>query len=213
LFDYVNQWQDETCFIIGGGPSAKDACDKWGRHIRESGCRIIVVNDAFLLFPDADILYFGDKPWWDWHRNEILEKFTGQIFTKTAKGGKYCTHLRASDTALGEDFDWSDSPGVLGGRDSGHQAVNLAAHLGVSAIFLVGFDMRKVGGKANWHDRHLKHKPRGASDDKHEINFVPGYRKVAIECARRNILVFNLNVDSALEVFPKLEIGRLFSGD
>jgi len=203
---YIGQWQDQTTFIIGGGPSAKATCDKWGEHIKASDSRIIVVNDAFLLFPRADVLYFGDVKWWGWNKDEVKKSFSGEIFTKTAQGGDLTTHLRSP--AGGQDFDWSDNPLVVGGQDSGHQAINLAHHFGVSAIFLIGFDMQVVDGEPNWHRRHKR--VDNEKPETYSISFVPGYKKVASECARNGIRIFNMNPDSALEVFPKLRMEDLF---
>ena len=208
MIDYVNSWKDESVFIIGGGPSTKATCNKWEDAIRESGNRIMVVNDSFLLFPEADVLYFGDLVWWDWNRDEVKRIFKGSIFTKTAKGGDLTTHLRPPEKGI--DFDWSDNPITVGGHDSGHQAINLAHHFGVSAIFLIGFDMKQEDGQNNWHNRHDKHRPRGIAPEKYDLAFIPGYTNVAGACARHRIRVFNMNPDSALDAFPKLRMEDLF---
>lgn len=209
MIDYVNLWQDETCFIIGGGPSAKEACQKWGDHIRKSGAKIIAVNDAFLLMPDADVLYFGDKEWWDPNRDEVKRIFRGRIFTKTAKGGDLTTHLQPMEKDL--QYDWSDNPTQLGGHDSGHQAINLAHYFGVSAIFLIGFDMKQTDGEGNWHNRHERFRAdKEVAPEKYDLTFIPGYNNVAKECNRNGIRVFNMNPDSALEVFHKLRMEDLF---
>lgn len=210
MIDYSGQWEDETCFIIGGGPSAKETCQKWGDQIRQSGSKIIVVNDAFLLMPDADVLYFGDKEWWPDNREEVKRLFKGQIFTKTAKGGSLTTHLQFP-VENDHCFDWSENPLIVGGHDSGHQAINLAHHFGVSAIFLVGFDMKQRDGQNNWHNRHERFRAdKVVAPEKYDITFIPGYNNVAKECARHGIVVFNLNPDSALEVFHKLRMEDLF---
>ena len=213
MTEYYHQWQDQTTFIIGGGPSAKPTCDKWGEHIKASDSRIIVVNDAFLFFPRADVLYFGDVPWWGWNRNEVKKTFKGEIFTKTAQGGDLTTHLTPPGKSKGgAKVEWSDNPLEVGGHDSGHQAINLAHHFGVSAIFLIGFDMKLVNGESNWHRRHKKVGDNEAPE-KYSESFMPGYKEVALECARNGIRVFNMNPDSALEVFPKLRMEDLFDGN
>ena len=207
--NYPSRWQDQSTFIIGGGPSTKETVDKWGSHIKESGCHIIVVNDSFLFFPEADVLYFGDPIWWDHNRDEVKRIFKGEIFTKSAKGGDLTTHLQAMEK--GSQYDWAENPTQVGGHDSGHQAMNLAHHFGVSAIFLVGFDMKQVGGENNWHNRHERFRAdKVVSPEKYDITFVPGYTNVAKECTRNGIRVFNMNPDSALEVFPKLRMEDLF---
>lgn len=210
MIDYSGQWKDETCFIIGGGPSAKDTCQKYHEPIINSGVKVIAVNDAFLLFPEADVLYFGDKEWWPDNKDEVKRIFKGQIFTKSARGGELTTHLQAP-VENDYRFDWSENPLIVGGHDSGHQAINLAHHFGVSAIFLVGFDMKQMDGQNNWHNRHERFRAdKVVAPEKYDITFIPGYNNVAKECARNGILVFNMNPDSALEVFHKLRMEDLF---
>jgi len=215
MIDYPGQWKDETCFIIGGGPSAKDTCQKYHDPIINSGVKIIVINDAFLLFPEADVLYFGDKEWWPDNKDEVKRIFKGQIFTKSARGGDSTIHLKSPEKVKRNDGfivpGWSENPLIVGGHDSGHQAINLAHHFGVSAIFLVGFDMKQKDGQNNWHNRHERFRSdKVVAPEKYDLTFVPGYTNVAKECARNGIRVFNMNPDSVLEVFPKLKMEDLF---
>lgn len=213
IMNYVNQWQNQAVIIIGGGVSAEATCRDHAARIKASRARVIVVNDAFLLYPEADALYFGDKGWWGWHHREINEKFKGSIYSKTAQGGARVTHLKQPPFEQVRNIkripEWSDNPCFLGGTDSGHQAINLAVHFGVAGIFLIGYDMKTMAGRANWHDRH---RAAPAGDRDYQDDYLPGYQVVAEACKRRGVEVFNLNPDSALEAFPKLEIGDWLEG-
>src|SRR5690349_3855481 len=43
------------------------------------GARVIAINDAYLMAPWADVLYFADPRWWDWQRDpERYRKAAGE---------------------------------------------------------------------------------------------------------------------------------------
>src|SRR5512139_1237105 len=63
-------WSD-FCIVAASGPSltpkVADAC---------KGFHVVAVNDAYRLFPDADVLYACDPKWWDVHKG--VRKFAGE---------------------------------------------------------------------------------------------------------------------------------------
>jgi hypothetical protein len=67
------EWEGETAFILGGGPSLLLE-DLSALHNR---C-VIGVNNAYRLGPWVDFCWFGDIKWWNKHKEE-LSGFKGRI--------------------------------------------------------------------------------------------------------------------------------------
>lgn len=138
-------WQDEVCYILGGGPGLKLVDIEKLR-----GRRTIAVNQAFKLADWFDILFFGDCRWYDW--------FTPQINQFPGMKVHGCEHLIPNPLLYvvrkqSAPFGISRNPEeILWNLSSGAAAINLAVHLGVQRIVLLGFDMRRVDGQINWHN-------------------------------------------------------------
>jgi hypothetical protein len=186
------EWRNETAFIIGGGPSLEgfDAEVLRGR-------RVIAINNAYLLAPWADILFWGDLAWWNWNRND-LARFRGKYkVTRTwsneykSNGVKILEHIKRTPFSI--------DPTVVTGTDSGHSCINLAYHLGATTAVLLGFDMKRTGGKNNWHTLHH----RETADGRYQNLFVPEMEKLAEFVGRLNDFeVVNCTPGSALSCFP-----------
>ena len=73
------EWAGETVAILGGGPSLTlGQCEA----VREAGCRVIAINNAYELAPLAAILYFTDRHWWEWNRKDpAYRRFSGRKVT------------------------------------------------------------------------------------------------------------------------------------
>lgn len=126
-------WRGQTVFVIGGGPSLL--------HYAVSplrGRNVIAVNNAYLIAPWAQYLFFHDSRWLDWHIEDVQSNFNGKIVTPCTRDIIATVHKVRRDRKVA--INCTDH-GVLGGIDSGTMAVNLAFHLGASTIVLVGFDM------------------------------------------------------------------------
>lgn len=138
-------WRGETAFVIASGPSSNQ---QDARKAKENG-RVIVVNCAVRLCPDADALYAADEQWWRTYKND-WENFKGWKFTLSAdaarKYGVTLLEMEAKD-GLGRK-------GLATGGNSGYQATNLAYLLGASRIVLLGFDMQHKDGKHHFHGNH-----------------------------------------------------------
>jgi hypothetical protein len=144
--------------VIGGGPSLtlQDVEYCAGR------ARVIAIKEAALLAPWADVLYAADAKWWRYMKGAA-----------TFNGLKFAIEQSADQPP----FDWAPYPdvhvlaqtgtegleldptGLRTGYNSGHQAVNLAVHLGASRIVLLGFDMWRGPIGQNWFGDHPLHTP------------------------------------------------------
>ena len=183
-------WPGATCYILGGGPSLLKADLNIVRKKRT-----IATNNAYQLAPWAEILFFMDDKWF--HEHAVgLSKYHGIKVTiapkfQHTKGVKWLE--RGSKTML------STIPTMVhNGNNSGYAAVNIAFHLGVSRIILVGFDMRVVDSKHNYHDQHK----RKMLDNIYDKEYIPNFGTIKEPLEKQGVSVYNTCLDSGLKCFP-----------
>jgi hypothetical protein len=197
-------WPGSLFVIIAGGPSLTDEQVAKATALRWNGskARVIAINDGYRKAPAADVLYFCDDKWWTWH-HKALASWGGLIVR--LEGGKHDfgdKRIKVMRNYGREGFcDIRD--GLMTGRNSGFQALNLAAHLGAKRIVLLGYDMRaELGGrvpKTHWFGDH----PGGTSPDVYN-QMRPLFATIAAPLADRGIEVFNCSPGSALTAFPRV---------
>lgn len=181
-------WPGETCAIFGGGPSLTqaqvDAC---------RGLRTIAINDAYRLAPWADVLYFCDERWYKWHEAAVQD-FVGLVVTMENYGlPGDIKHLHN----MGRDGLYHEPDGLMTGRNSGIQAINLAVHFGVDRILLLGYDMRAVNGRTHWHEG----RPAPASHNVYQQAMLPCFATLVEPLRKRGVEVINCTPSSALTTF------------
>jgi len=198
-------WKDKECFIIGGGYSLKKSSFDWNLLKSEYtiGC-----NDAFQLGVSiCKVCIFGDKKWFlgDTTRKlaghqKQLELFTGMVFTNLPKllhtDISWLNTLKRSGRGLHTDcLGWN--------QNTGFAAINLALLFGCSAIYLLGFDMKMIDGKHNWHNNRMD-----SSGDEVYRNFLQTQKRVQKDWKEKfpNQQIVNLvkppPLDSNLTIFP-----------
>jgi hypothetical protein len=196
------EWKGETCFLIGGGPSLSGFDSE---IIRGLG-RVIAINNSYQLCPWCDILYFADAQWYAWHK-ENLEAFKGRMITGTVvpriDGAR---HVRVHPfPGLRTERD------EVAGNNSGYHAINLAYHLGVKRIILLGFDMQidASNGSTHWHAGH----PDGVTPEKMaqtmRERFLPGFRNAVPQLAEAGIEVINANPGSSIDYWPRVDLDQV----
>lgn len=120
-------------FCIASGPSltAQD-CEL----VRQSGAKVIAVNNSWKMVPFCDYLYAGDSKWWRAYHREInipAEKWTCSRIASDKFGAKL--HLAG------------------GGYNSGMRAIQFAVIKGFKTIGLLGYDCSLKNG-IHWHGLH-----------------------------------------------------------
>ena len=165
-------WRNETVFILGGGPSlAKIDC----ASIRG---RVIALNNAYLLRPDADMLYFADRRWYRWNKDD-LHRFAGNLIVSRSfipeRDGGYRVHdIKWIGRSIENDL--SRYPDQIAGWCSGSNAVNIAFLAGAARVVLLGFDMTP----GNWHRLHQE-----AQNPSHfATRFLPSIEKIGQQAAQ-----------------------------
>lgn len=187
------------CVVAATGPSLTEeiaaAC---------KGKRCIAVNDAYRLFPFADVLYAADSAWWELHKG--CPDFRGEKWTAHEKRSnnneelakRYGLHLVQGRAGQGFSLD---PERIHYGSNSGFQAVNLAVLFGATRIVLVGFDMRRVDGKRHFFGDH----PAPLSNSAKYERFVSAFKDAAKELPS-HIEVINCTPGSALKCFRQMPL-------
>jgi hypothetical protein len=161
-------WEGGRCFIIGGGPSmprqfgvpeeiiqkvlsgelSPGAYSPYLKAIHNE--HIIAVNIAMLLGDWVDILFFGDDSFWTRFKKEILE-FRGLRMTcMHHPEAIYHKRVKVLKRIRTGSAIYPHRDGVMWHNNSGATAINVAYHLGVKQIILLGFDMQ-LDNKQNQH--------------------------------------------------------------
>lgn len=173
--EVVRGWERETAVILGCGPSLTyydvRKVEKW--HDLGLG-RCVAVNDAYLLAPFADVLYFADYRWWLWHVEGLdkprlklsahqvrqsLDQFSGERCSMQSAARRVYDdrvhYLRNRDFPQHKNGLSLDPSYLVSGRNGGWQATNLAMLAGASVLALLGFDgVPARDGSTHFHDGH-----------------------------------------------------------
>lgn len=181
--------------IIGSAPSlTQDEIDYC-----KGKARVIVVNDNYLRAPWADILYWCDKKWFIWHKDkEEFGTFKGVRATINTDTQADWYFKRGAEKGLSHELRTLNT-----GKNSGHQALNLACHLGAERIMLLGFDMKAgSNGQTHWFGNH----PQPTSKEVYEI-MLPEWETVIPDL--NGVKVYNCGLNSRIECFEKRSIYEL----
>ncbi len=209
-------WTVPRAFLIGGGPSLL------GFDFEVlAGRRCIAINNSWEKLPEADILYFCDRVWWDkkppkadhlatvYKTNAEAAKahFRGQYVVSLAAdcADPFVKHLRNA----GRNGALSTNPSALAhGSNSGYQAINLAVLLGAKRIVLLGIDMKVDGAKTHWHQGH----GQDIHTMGHRLKTMAGYFPRLLEPLRSaGVEVINSSMESALTCFPKVPLAEILA--
>lgn len=147
-------WPQSTIVCLGCGPSLTQADVDYVR----GQARVIAINDAVQLAPWADVLYACDSKWWGWATHKDSKKPAAlRLAVKQFAGLRYALDPNASlhrgvqVLKKGKTNGLALSADTLNtGMNSGHQAINLAYHLGAARIVLLGYDLQR-GPKGQSH--------------------------------------------------------------
>lgn len=195
-----------TWFLVGGGPSLRGF--DWNRLV---GKRVIAINRAYEVLPDAEIVYWSDWRFYDWHREGIRAHRAKRKITALRPGDRDHAYDLRRDPI--EVWRFTGTAGLDSapmslrhGNGAGYSAINVACHFSMTKGYLLGYDMRAgPGGEANWHDGYKVFTPPRAFVD----NMLPFFPTLVEPLRYYGIEVFNLNPDSAIECFPKRPIDEV----
>lgn len=200
-----NQNLGPTVFIIGGGPSLLKTLPD--RSVLNNH-PVIATNNAYMIFPKALLCHFADRTWWLWHRDKLHTQFENPVSTcatpsvyNNVEFDKYNIVTFYHGERKG---GFSEEKGKLSGNNAGHQAINIAAHLGFTNIILLGFDMNPTGKTSHWHDGHKRPTNLG----NYEGTMIPGLKMLVPFQGKLGFTVYNTNPESNLKCFQFTDINE-----
>lgn len=190
---FVPEGTVERIVIAAPGPSlTREQC----RFTLQPDIMNIVIGNAWDYNPYADILYHCDRKWWAYHKG--VPEFQG-CSKVSLEDSPHTYNLKESTKREGLDLSPST---IVTGRNSGYQAINLAAHYRPKQIILIGYDMKDTDGKHNIHGDH-------PPEIKMPCNFKMFRTKLATlvkPLEDLGIKVYNCTIDTALECFERREL-------
>lgn len=196
-------WSGEIAVVIGAGPSlTRKQC-----RAAQGRAKIIAVNRAVEWAPWADVWYFCDYRFSQWHAKAIAD-WPRELWTlenRRLRNDRW-PHLRCLKN-FGDGGPMQCGPGVVNYRNGGAQAIQLAHKRGARLIVLLGFDMKPgAGGRRQFHDPH----PIADAPIVYETVMLPRMAELAESLASRGATVINATPLSALQCFPKCDIESVF---
>lgn len=184
----------ETIVCLASGPSLTPADVDYccGR------ARVIAIKDTIRLAPWADVLYACDARWWK-HYGPTLA-YDGPKYALEAAAEPWAQVLRVTGYTGLE----TDPSGLRTGKNSGFQAINLAAHLGARRIVLLGYDMvAAVNGAVHWFGAHpwpTRSWPELAS------HFLPLFASLVEPLQALGIQILNATRRTDLDCFDRVSL-------
>jgi len=191
-------WQGMDVYIIGGGNSLKSFDWNLLENLKTIGC-----NDAYQLGANiCKVCLFGDTKWWLAHA-EKLKSYRGVVYGIAPLNVEYPDYVQC----IKRYASGLETKGLGWNGNTGFAAVNLAILMGAARIYLLGFDMKQVGGEGNWH-------PNNLDNNNQEIyNKFLGWEKFLHKAWKKDyahIEIYNVTDDSDLKLFPKISANKFW---
>jgi len=230
MWEVPKIWDKGDVFILGGGSSLTkqfDIPEEIVQSVRNKQSslsvyspylkalhnkHVIAINVLFLVGNWVDMLFFGDNKFYRAYRRQITAfpgmkltcntNFANNVFEKEKI--KYVAKNRKQHYGISDD-----SKMVSWNKNSGAAAISVAANAGAKRIILLGFDM-KLDEKGNQHChteyqnvKHMKPVQRKSLPFNRHLK---GFGKIHRDAKERGIEILNANQESAITVFPKINI-------
>lgn len=187
--------------IIASGASLTRADADFAQEMRQAGkCKIMAINTSYQI-TDPDYIYAADRQWWAVYHDKVPR--TAECWTQckgTARAANI-HHIRCNSAGIG----LSTNPEFInGGKNSGHQAINLAYHFGYRKLILLGYDYHKKLGKNHWHGDH----PANMANAENCESWIHYHDKLSTDLSTAGVGVINATIGSALYQYPIMPIAE-----
>ena len=186
-----------TAIIVASGPSlTQEDCDK----LKDTGWKIIAVNNSWERVPFADVLFACDVSWWNVHKDKVKAEFKGECWSTSRRAKE----IHNTNYVIGEDNPGLNTTGRVNlGGNSGYQAINLAYMFGAKTILMLGLDCKPAeDGKAHWFGQHGV----GLSQKQNYGRWKEAFPRLARDLKRYNIQAYNLSRETALSCFDRMTL-------
>lgn len=190
-----------NCIVAASGPSLTEEVAQHCHHFP-----VIVVNNAHQRLPWAEVLYAGDRDWWELYHgcpDFAGEKWSVHESVLTDKSGiaeRYGLRLVAGHRHIDAPGFSLDPKRIHYGNSSGFQAINLALLFGATRIMLVGFDMRTISQR----HFHADYPDPAMNLSRYEY-FIPAFNEAA-RMLPTHIQIINCTPHSGLRCFPMMDL-------
>ena len=206
----ISPFARKPVVILAGGPSLTLSQVRIvGMARSQDLCRVIAVNDAVYPCWFADVLYAGDERWH--RRHGELKRYPGM---KLAIQKTQFSDVRVMENA-GPDYVGDEGLKLGHWKNSGAQAVHLAARLYAKRIFLLGFDYsgskaEKTGTRDHWFGYH-KDKDGIRLDINSDVDEIKRlFRILTDHIQSRGVEIINCSPGSTIDWLPKSTIESEF---
>jgi len=203
-------WKGRKCFLLGGGPSLKNFNFEFIKNELTIG-----INKAFIKYPST-VNYAMDDRFYnmvsssskkDIEKKNLHQQWIGykgiKVFPKRSSKSVLDDSVYAVNVLPEIALSFNLGKGIWLGNNSGFGALALACCLGAIQIGLLGYDLKvdTIASKTHWHGGY-ENQPFNSFQRKLD-RFKKCFEEFAETIAQQGILVTNLNLNSALECFPK----------
>ena len=212
-------FKDETAILIATGPSVTNQVNEIRNAKADKHCRIITINNAYEIAPFADAHISCNDDWWRyyWPKSAVLRKMPCLKYTwyKDIADEYGIQYVKA----IVKDGLSTDPRIIHINHGSGPMGINIALHLGIKKLLLIGHDMkfakdydgqRKKAGSTNRHffgeyPKKLQHWPSvkvGKSKPGVMDGLIDAYNTMVPQIPELGMEVINCTPNSALTSFP-----------
>jgi len=177
--------------------------------------RVIGVNQAYKLGPWVDVCWFGDKQWYN-KNIPAINSFGGLMITCAAEAQMSRRWPRVHYVGRSKQYgiETKRNTHIAWNSNSGASAVNVAYWLGAKKVVLLGFDMKlpDTGIQTHWHNDY---EPAINRKNKELVDpyprFMVGWPKIKKDADRIGLEIVNATPNSALDIFPFVDLEKLCS--
>lgn len=202
--EFINDMSGRTVFVIGGGPSINQQDLSLLKNKK-----IVCINTAYKIFPDAMCLYWADTSWIENNIDSVkLHKAKYKFHSKFHLSSQYLSNENAcgigGSILLRRTGDTGIDPNIdhVRGNNSGAHVLNLLHNAKVRKIVLLGYDMKITDSKSHWHqETKLPIRP-----DTYCNLFIPSIMSMAQQLKSSGIEVINTSMKSELKCFKKMKL-------
>lgn len=199
----IEDLKGKDVFLIGGGNSLqKDLLDDLPKD------RVIALNSSVYHFKSCLALFCMDHDWYN--RNkwkvkkevDVKHKFFIQKHRPDFKDYEWikrvslkCDYHKADNDSLDE----------VRGTNSGCCVLQFLDKIGVSTVYMLGFDCKQVNGKSHSHDHY-----RFTLNDRiYKSNFIHCFNSLSKNI--KNSKIYNCSNDTALKCFKYKSLKKVLS--
>lgn len=228
MWQIPKMWNGGECWIIGGGTSIHKQFGIPDEVVREKmdlralspyfepihSKHIIGLNAAFMLGDWVSLCYFGDRVFFDKHKEKLYEFPNLKIrhVNLSVYDRIWYKDIKQINFSLQPMGICTEPDKIYWNYNSGAAAINLAYHLGAKRVYLLGYDMKPAcpagrpdNDATHWHNAYGDFRIHPYAFQK----FLKPWRAIAQDAARLGLEIINVNPDSAIEVFPKVNLNEV----